>query len=135
MIDEDDEEVSSFKLSFSLVPNRDIRLFLKSIHPYYSSLHILLEIKGCQITRGTKHQMEVVVVVIGLKGWCIQSFEPVKLTFLPCKHVMIVVGHVGFFKEVSFHTDSLTAKEVVMLLLNAWLRKVWIFCRYMVTGT
>jgi hypothetical protein len=63
----------------------------------------------------------VIVIVIVLKGR-IQSFEPVKLTFMiSCKHlvmmVMIIIRHVGFFKQVSLHHHSLTAEEILRLLL------------------
>jgi hypothetical protein len=63
----------------------------------------------------------VMLIVIVLKGR-IQSFEPVKLTFMiSCKHVvmmvMVIIRHVGLFKQVSLHHHSLTAEEILRLLL------------------
>ena len=73
---------------------------------------------------GPKHKLEIVVavvvivtlivIVIVLEGR-IQSSEPVELTFVSCKHgMMVIIRYVG-----SFHHQSLTAVEILLLLLNA----------------
>ena len=61
----------------------------------------------------------MVLIVVGFIRR-VKCLEWVKMAFFTSKHLLII-GNVGFFKEVPFRHHSLIREEIVLLLLNVGL--------------